>query len=186
MIWAVALTAVQRGVQQSTGSKFTISFDTSTPFLWAGKFQQYPRAPRLTKNVNTWKFSSVKFPVGYAAATKNAKSPFPFGSPLSDLLTLGDMNPNKSPYSAQTFGRFSGHALGNHNAYVYLRAFNEANKKVFDSKTAPQVIADLIGLIEQLFSTENWSSLLKKSGGTLEAAWKGPTTDAEIEEELAY
>ena len=186
LIWAVALTAVQRGVQKSTGSTFTISFDTSTPFLWAGKFQQYPKPPRLTKNVKTWKFSSVKFPVGYAAATKNANAAFPFGSPLSDVLSLGDMNPNKSPYASQTFSTFSGHALGNHNAYVYLRAFSEANKKGFDSRTAPQAISDLIGFIEDLFLTENWSGLLKKRSKTLEAAWKGSSTDAKSDEEVAY
>jgi hypothetical protein len=186
LIWSVALTAAQRSIQVNTSSEFTISFDTSTPFLWAGKFQQYPKPPQLTKDIRTWRFSNLKFPVGYAAATTNAKKPFPVGSSLSDLLTLGDMNPNKSKYAAQTFGTFSAHALANHNVYVYLRAIIDANKKVFTDKVAPQAIADMIGLIDELFSCEKWNSLLKRKEAKLETALQKSGSDADLDEEVAY
>lgn len=186
LIWAVALTAAQRGIQASTGSQFTVSYDSSTPFLWAGKYQQYPKSPRLTKNIKTWKFSSVKFPVGYAAATTNAKRRFPVGSPLSNLLTLGDMNPDTSPYAAHTFQTFSGHALGNHNVYVFLRAMIDANKKTFLDQSVPQELADMIGLIEKLFLCENWSSLLKKKGTKVEATLQQSASEADLDEEVAY
>jgi hypothetical protein len=186
IIWAVALTAVQRSIQANTGSKFTVSFDTSSPFLWAGKFQQYPKPPRLTKEIRTWRFSNIKFPVGYAAATTNADRPFPAGSPLSDRLTIGDMNPNQSPYASYTFEKFSGHALGNHNAYVYIRAIIDANKKVFGDKTVPQAIADMVGLIDELFSCEKWTSLLKRKVAKLEGALQKSGSDADLDEEEAY
>jgi hypothetical protein len=62
LIWAVALTAIQRGIQQSSGSAFRVSFDSSTPFLWAGKFQTYPLPPRLTKDIRTWHFTTKPIP----------------------------------------------------------------------------------------------------------------------------
>ena len=49
LVWAVALTAVQRGIQASTGSPFTVSFDSSTPFLWAGKYQNYPKISAINE-----------------------------------------------------------------------------------------------------------------------------------------
>jgi len=50
---------------------------------------------------------------------------------------------------------------------------------------APQGIADMIGLIEELFSSENWRSLLKKSGGRLESAWQSSGADLDLKEEVA-
>ena len=74
------------------------------------------------------------------------------------------MNPDKSPFSAQTFGRFSTPALGNHNVYVFIQSFIEANKKTFQEKAVPQVIADMVGDIAELFECENWQSALEKKG----------------------
>ena len=185
LTWAVALTAIQRGIQASTGSPFTVSFDSSTPFLWAGKFQTYPRPPQLTKDIRTWRFTSVPFPVGHAAATTDAKRRFPAGSPLSLLLTLGDMNPDKSAFSAQTFGRFSTPALGNHNAYVFIQSFIEANERAFEH-VAPQAIADMIGIIGKLFECEKWESLLKKEAPRLEATLRRSKLDTDLDEQIAY
>ena len=184
--WAVALTAVQRGIQATTGSPFTVSFDSSTPLLWAGKYQTYPKPPRLSKDIETWRFSSVPFPVGYAAATTNAKGRFPAGSPLSRLLTLSDMNPDKSPYSSRTFSVFSGHALSNHNAYVFVNSFIEANEKAFEKQTVPQRIADMLGIIGESFECENWRSLLSTKGAKLEATLRRSKSDTDSSEELAY
>jgi len=119
LTWAVALTAIQRGIQQTTGNGFTVSFDSSTPLLWAGKYETYPLPPRLTKDIRSWRFTSRSIPVGYAAATTNAHMRMPAGSPLSALLTLGDINPEKSPYAGRTISDFGSHAFRNHNAYVF-------------------------------------------------------------------
>jgi hypothetical protein len=186
LVWAVALTAIQRGIQASTGSPFTVSFDSSTPFLWAAKYQKYPKIPRLTKDLRTWRFTSEPFPVGHAAATTNAKRRFPTGSPLSRLLTLGDMNPDKSEFSAQTFGRFSAPALGNHSVYVFIRSFIEANKMAFEKHETPQAIADMVGTIGELFESQNWQGLLKKRKTKLEAVLRRSTEDADLDEKIAY
>jgi hypothetical protein len=160
LIWAVALTAIQRGIQKNVGTTFTVSFDSSTPFLIAGKYQKYALPPTLTPDMASWTFQSRPFPVGYFAATGEANNPFPSGSPIARLLTVGDMNPKKSPYDAYTFGKFSSFILGNHNAYVYLRAFVEANEAAYKARIAPQAVADVVGIIAQLFEAEEWEGLL--------------------------
>jgi hypothetical protein len=158
--WAVVLTAIQRAVQKVTGGEFGVSFDTSTPMLSAGRFQRLACPPTLTNEICTWAIRYEPFPTGYLPATKNAQQAFPPGSPLSSLLTLGDMNPKKSPYAAQTFDEFSFIALANHNTFVLLSALIEANKAAFGPGPNPQVLAELLGTIGDLFASEQWSSLL--------------------------
>jgi hypothetical protein len=185
--WAVALTAIQRGIQRSAGSNFTVSFDSSTPFLWAGKYQTYPVPPRLTKDIRTWRFRSKPIPVGYAAATRNANKRIPTGSPLSRLLTQGDINPEKSPFAARTISEFGSHAFGNHNTYVFIKAFIHANDAAFRRRKIPQKLADMIGAIEEAFVTEGWSTFLKREEKKLNAAFNGWVRRQEIElDEVAY
>lgn len=160
LAWAVALTAIQRGIQKSCGGVFTLSFDNSTPLLWSGKYQRYAVPPELTSDISSWQLSNRPFPVGFGAATLRAKEPFPAGSPLSKRLTLGDINPKTDPYVAQTVGAFGQHAISNHNLYVFLRAFIDANQLVFGEHPVPQQIADLVGIIGELFTTERWMDLL--------------------------
>lgn len=167
--WSVVLTAIQRAVQENTGSPFTISFDSATPFRWAGGFQKYAQPPELTRQLKTWRISSPPFPVGYAAAHENAGQPFPAGSPISKLLTIGDMNPRQSPTARKTFDTFSDHALGNHNCYVFLRAFLDANK-LHDQGKSPQEIADATGAIAELFEAEDWASKLEQCAVVLRRA----------------
>jgi hypothetical protein len=184
LTWAVALTAIQRAIQQTAGKAFTVSFDSSTPFLWAGKYQTYPVPPLLTKDIRTWRFTNKPIPLGYAAATKNAHKPIPTGSPLSRLLSLGDINPEKSPYAARTISDFGSHAFGNHNAYVFIRSFIDANKAVFRRNEAPQSIADMVGSIEEVFITERWSTFLAREGRNMSIAVGASTTreESDLEE----
>jgi hypothetical protein len=174
--WAVALTAIQRGIQKSTGTKFTVSFDASTPLLMGARYQRYAVPPQLTQDITSWRIPAEDFPVGHAAATINANEPFPEGSPISSLLTIGDMNPKKSAYAANTFGKFSPYVLANHNLYVYLRAFIDANDAAFNGGAVPQPIADLVGLVEELFATERWQTLLASNATRLRQLFGKPRT----------
>jgi len=162
LVHAVAFTAIQRAVQRCTGSPFTLSFDSSTPIFLAGERQRYILPPALGKNLDSWMFTDLEFPNGHAAATVESGQPFPPGSPLSDLLTVGDMNPHTSPYAAQTFDVFSFMALANHHTFVMTRAFIDANELVFGPRSSPpEEIADLIGAIGDLFEREEWASYLE-------------------------
>jgi hypothetical protein len=184
LTWAVALTAIQRGIQQTAGRAFTVSFDSSTPLLWAGKYETYPLPPRLTTDIRSWRFTSRPIPAGYAAATTNAHMRMPAGSPLSALLTLGDINPEKSPYAARTLSDFGSQAFRNHNAYVFIRAFIDANDSAFQRREAPQCIADMVGSIEELFVTERWSTFLAREGEKMSTAFRTSTARkrSELEE----
>lgn len=159
--WAVVLTAIQRSIQRTSGPEFAVSFDTSTPFVAAARYQKFAVPPVLTADIDTWAIQLREFPNGYGAAVVDADEPFPPGSPLSDLLTLGDMNPVKDPYAARTFDRFSDDILANHNCYVTLSAIIDANKAALGRGPLPQALADLIGLIEELFKSETWLGLLQ-------------------------
>jgi hypothetical protein len=150
-----------------------VSFDSSTPLRWAGQYQTYAATPNLTEELASWKISNVPFPVGFAAATSRANEPFPDGSPLSTLLTLGDMNPDQSPYSSQTFDAFSSAALSNHNLYVMLRAIINANDISFNRGNAPQEIADMVGAIQDLFMCESWADKLSAVTAISEKALPG-------------
>lgn len=162
--WAVALTAIQRAVQRTAGHRFTVSFDTSTPMITAGRHQRIARRPQFTNDIRTWAIPSEEFPNGHAAAVRDADMPFPPGSPLSSVLTLGDMNPNRSPYAAQTFDRFSFNALANHNTFVHACAAIEANRIAFGwGRGVPGPLSDVFGLIDQLFRCEAWDRLLTDS-----------------------
>jgi hypothetical protein len=153
--WAVALTAIQRAIQRSLREGFSVSFDTSTPFTESAKRDRVYRAPILTKDL--WGLLSGEFPTGYAAAVRDAGHPFPPGSPLSSVLTLGDMNPRKGSFEKRTFDAFSLNALINHNCYVQLAAVGAANRAAFVTGPVPQPLADVLGLIGDLFEREEWA-----------------------------
>jgi hypothetical protein len=162
LLYAIAFTAIQRAVQKNTGSPIKVSFDSSTPILLAGKHQKYVVPPILGPEITDWEFSAKRFPNGHAAATVQADDPFPHGSPISALFTVGDMNPRTSPYAAQSFDLFSFMVLANHNTYVMIRAFLDANQIVFGRRSSPpQEIADLVGAIGDLFEREQWESYLQ-------------------------
>ena len=82
--------------------------------------------------------------------------PFPAGSPLSSVLTLGDMNPLQGKYVVRRFNEFSHNALTSHNTYALLAAVRSANRAAFGRGPLPQALADLSGLIGDLFEREEW------------------------------
>lgn len=168
--WAVVLTAIQQGVEKTVGAPLTVSFDSSTPFLSAGQFQKFASPPRLTQDLGSWTIQYRPFPVGYESANFKKDEPFPSGSPLSGLLTVGDMNPKTSPYAASTFGPLSTHILCNHNAYVTIRAIRDANTLAFELNTAPQAISDAVGVIRDIFDKEEWNSMLDEKRAVFERA----------------
>jgi hypothetical protein len=71
-------------------------------------------------------------------------------------------------------------------SHGYLRAIIDANKKAFSDQSVPEEIADIIGLIEELFSCENWKSLLRKKGAKVEASLEKSVSEADLDEEIAY
>lgn len=162
--WAVALTAIRRAIRGNVGGAFGISFDTASPTMAARVYQNVYGTPTLTAHVKSWKVTTARFPTSYAAAVRDAADPFPPGSPLSSVVTLGDMNPHKGKYTVRRFDDFSHNALTSHKTYVLLAAVRAANHAAFGRGPLPQVLADMIGLVGDLFEREEWRGLLSDGG----------------------
>jgi hypothetical protein len=171
--WAVLLTAVQRSIRKTVSDRFNISFDSSSTSLWAGKYDMYADFPKLGENLIDWTIPRREFPNGHYAANHMTNDPFPAGSPLSSRFTVGDLNPVKGPMKP-TFGKLSKLLIANHNTYVFIRGFIDANKAAFNGGAVPQEIADAVGVIADLFKTESWAGTLSDKGSILQRATRRP------------
>jgi len=82
-------------------------------------------------------------------------------------MTLDMLNVQRGDIGGRTFDTVSNHMLVNHNCWVYVRSFLEANELAFllkseADKAVPQNLLDLLEFIENLLSVENWHAELKK------------------------
>jgi hypothetical protein len=170
MTWAVFLSAIQRGIRAHVNESFTVSFDSATPYLMAGNFQQYALAPKISRNINDWVLRHKVLPMGYAVANAANKQPFGEPSPIASKLTLQEFNPRKGDFTRKTTDDLSDEVLCNHNVYIYLKAFLGANSAVFAGVgEAPPELKDAAGFIENLFSKRDWSSDLEARKESLQA-----------------
>lgn len=170
LTWAVYLSAVQRGIRANVNEKFTVSFDSASPYMMAGRFQQFAIHPNLTGNINDWVIRHQKLPMGYPVANSKRPQPFPETSPVAGKLSLQDLNPRKGAYAVKTTDDLSDEVLCNHNVYVYLNAFRRANEAVFKrSGVAPAALKDAAKLIESLFAMKDWASELESRKDSLQA-----------------
>jgi len=161
--WCIALTAIQRGVQKSVNSNFKITYDASTPFQNSYTYQSYVAPQKYNKNLNSWKRSIVEFPNHYEAVKASLNDQFCIGSPLSNILKVVDVSKPLDPFEKNFITKFGSHALANHNTFMMIEGFHEANFIANDKGNAPSEFNDLISKIEQLFELENWNEFLESN-----------------------
>ena len=159
--WCIALTAIQRGVQKSVNSNFKITYDASTPFQNSYTYQRYVAPQNYNKNLNSWKRSIIEFPTHYDAVKSSLNDQFCIGSPLSKILKIADVSKPLDPFEKNFITKFGSHALANHNTFMMIEGFHEANLIANDKGKAPSEFNDLILKIEQLFELENWNDFLE-------------------------
>jgi len=92
---------------------------------------------------------------------------FPFPSPLGDILTLNQLNVRGGEFNDKTLDTIGTHILTNHNLWVYVRSFLEANELAFmhvseADKAVPQKLLDTCAFIEDLLGEDAWQAKLKK------------------------
>ena len=92
---------------------------------------------------------------------------FPYPSPLGDLLTLNQLNVRGGEFNSKTLDTIGTHILTNHNLWVYVRGFLEANELTFmhkseADKAVPQKLLDTCAFIEDLLGEDAWQAKLKK------------------------
>lgn len=124
---ACYLTAIQKNFAALLDDPgFHISFDASSPFLLAGRYDQaytgYEVRPSGLRIRSTTLDTRNKKLIG-------SDEPFPYAnSPIGKLLTMGDLvvkRPTKSEPGLDSLGIAM---LQNHNIYVHMKAVIEANK----------------------------------------------------------
>ena len=167
--WAVLLTAIQSSLRKKCRNpKLRFSYDSASPFQAAGIRQQVVRYPKFTKDIGSWVMSAHEAPVNpIYAGKKGAQYRFPYPSPIGDLLTLNHLNVRGGEFQRGAYDTVSNHILTNHNVWVYVRSFLEANELAFmhsseADKAVPQKLIDACAFIEYIIGEENWEAKLKK------------------------
>ena len=126
------------------------------------------RYPKFTKDTASWVMTAHEAPVNPIYAGKNgAKFHFPYSSPLGDLLTLDQLNVRGGEFNSKSLDTIGTHILTNHNCWVYVRSFLEANELAFmhkseADKAVPQKLLETCAFIEDLLGVDAWQAKLKK------------------------
>jgi hypothetical protein len=181
--WAVILTAIQRGIRQHCeNDKFRISYDSASPFQAGGRYQQVVRYPKFTKDTASWAMTMHEAPVNPIYADTGNDYRFPYPSPIGDLLTLNHLNIRGGEFQKGAYDTVSNHLLTNHNVWVYVRSFLEANELAFmhaseADKAVPQKLIDMCAFIEDILGEERWQAKLKKEKLLLAEVFKKSTND---------
>ncbi len=167
--WAVLLTALQRGIRKHCNNpNLRVSYDSASPFQAGGQRQQVVRYPKFTKDIASWVMSPHEAPVNPLYEGKGgADFQFPYPSPLGDMLTLNQLNVRGGEFNSKTLDTIRTHILTNHNLWVYVRSFLEANELTFmhkseADKAVPQKLLDTCAFIEDLLGEDAWQAKLKK------------------------
>ena len=166
--WAVLLTAIQRAVRKHCDNdKFRVSYDSASPFQAGGRYQKVVRYPKFTKDVSSWSMTMHEAPVNPIYAGTGSYYHFPYSSPIGDLLTLNHLNIRGGELQKAAYDTVSNHLLTNHNVWVYVRSFLEANELAFmhaseADKAVPQKLIDMCAFIEDILGEERWQAKLKK------------------------
>jgi len=166
--WAVLLTAIQRAIRTNcSNDEFRISYDSASPFQAGGRYQQVVRYPKFTKDIASWAMTMHAAPLNPLYADTGADYHFPYSSPVGDLLALSHLNIRGGEFQRGAYDTVSNHLLTNHNLWVYVRGFLEANELAFmraseADKAVPQKLLDMCAFIELIMGEERWQAKLKK------------------------
>ncbi len=186
--WAVLLTALQQSIRKHCKNpKLRVSYDSASPFQIGGKNQKVVRYPKFTRDPASWVMTAHESPVNPLYAGKAGEQfRFPYPSPLGDLLTLNHLNARGGEFNGKTIDTIGGHILTNHNCWVYVRSFLEANELTFmhkseADKAVPQKLLDACAFIDDLLSETSWKSKLTKNKKLLDEVFSKKSVVAEIE-----
>ena len=189
--WAVLLTAIQRGIRANCDNEtFRVSYDSASPFQAGGRYQKVVRYPKFGKDTSTWTMSMHSAPINPLYADTGSDYKFPYPSPVGDLLNLSHLNVRGGEFQSGAYDAISNHLITNHNVWVYVRSFLEANELAFmlsseADKAVPQKLIDACAFIEDLLSEERWARKLKKEAKLLEEVFsKKSVKDLAEEDEI--
>lgn len=171
--WAVALTAIQDGLRE-TNPALTVSFDSSSPFLDGGRYEDVALTPAFGNTTATWAIKKAKAPQLPSYANADCTVPFPYQqSPLGKVLMANDLSVQEGIWKNRQFDALSNALLVNHNIWVYLDAFKQANDIAANRNVnrIPSLYLECIDLIKYLFSMKgDWKTELYANKALLDKA----------------
>jgi len=131
---SVYLTALQRTLRTATGNeKLRVSYDSSSPFQYAGKHKQVAQVPTYTSDMKTWAIPTFSFDQNPKHLSSTHKTYMTQAlSPATQKVSVEEFLTVKGNMSRNLFDKFSEQLLINHNMYVYHRAAVDACDLVFD------------------------------------------------------
>jgi hypothetical protein len=165
--WAVLLTAIQRGIRAHCNPNFRVSYDSASPNILSGRFQQVALYPNFTNKAESWSIRAARCPNDKVYVAGNPSYAFPFPSPIGDRLKMHHLNVQYDKYSTVNFDDVSQHMLTHHNTWVYIRAMLEANELAFldrhDAENfVPPQLLECIYVFEELLTGGAWQKKWKK------------------------
>ena len=160
--WAILLSAIQRGLRITANSNLQISYDSATPFQAGGIREEVALMPEFSSRPNDW---AIRFETAPQSASYVGRyEPFPYASPIGSKLTLGDLNVRGGDWQERSFDTVSNLLLCNHNCWILLEAFRQANELAFatNRSAVPVQWSSCIDFIENIFTQSNWRNELAK------------------------
>lgn len=169
--WAVALTAIQDSLR-AINPELKVSFDSSSPFQIGGRYEDVVLTPVFGASASTWTMKIVDAPQHPLYANANCTLPFPHRqSPLGKVLMLNELNVQEGMWQKRQYDSLSNALVINHNIWVYLDAFQQANDIVSarDVNRIPSDYLQCFDLIKHLFSmTGDWTHELGENKALLD------------------
>lgn len=167
--WAIILSAIQQQLRTHVNSRVSISYDSASPFISSGQVELAYLPPRFDNHPNAWSFSSIQAPQAQEYVGSDELLNLP--SPLGQILTHGHLNVVTDEWKSRKFDTISNLFLANHNTYVLLKAFEDANKIAFESdrEQLPSSWNECLNVIEKLLTSNNWREELENNKAVLNA-----------------
>jgi hypothetical protein len=154
--WAILLSAIQRALRKSVNPRMRISYDSATPFQRGAILEDVAIMPTYTSRPRDW---AIRFDrVEQSATLVGSNEPFPYASPIGNRLTMGDLNVNGGDWSHRNFDTISNLLLCNHNCWVLIDAFRQANELAFetDRTAVPAQWRECLAFIGDVFEADDW------------------------------
>jgi hypothetical protein len=172
-LWAVCFTAIQRAIRTYVNPAFTLSFDSASPYLVAGRYNKYVLAPRFGTDISNWIFTNEALPTGYGYANSGMRETLLEASPIAKQFTIQDLNPRREALDIKTTDQLSDAVLVNHNVYIYVKGMIEANEAAIIRQQAPADLLEAVSVIDQLFAAKDWQQLLNAHWANLDLVVSG-------------
>lgn len=164
-IWHMYFTACQNILRKQSGnSNLQFSYDSASPFISAGKTDEFAHVPELTANEKSWEISYERLDAVRSNANSTALA-FPENtSPLGRMIEMRHLVIKSDEFEGRRIDAISNHLMACHNIWVYLdfgrRVQDVAFNPMGNRNRVPLRFADALQVLENAFEVEDWRSYI--------------------------